>query len=964
MANATNAVQGLNQTIDLLQRILTAVESGNASSRAASPRNLSTTLRTATATGTISAVNGVGAAVSSLSPLSKIGKKTVASADDMATVIKTVSSKEVIGGVMRLGAARPFMGLFAGSMKLLVEAINVISSLRVTQKKIQSFSKAMSSLEKDVVKPLTRLLMSLPILILVCGAIGFLAKGTFKTIMIGFGVLALIGTMTVALLIGLNFAVAWASKISGKSITSKSKSGVPPVVNDMLAIMLSFTGILLLSGLVGMLGKRHFKTIMSGFWMIAKIGMIVGAILIGFNLVMGIVKMISSASLIGSLSKNKTGITVPGVKDMAIIMLSFAAMILIATGVGLLVRKNFLTITLGLQMIGLIAIGMTVVMAVLGLIGKHVGQGLKDVAHSMLMISLSLLIITGVIYAITHVAKQMNAVGKESVLDTISIVTKMLMRVALLAMGLMLLSTIVPDASIKLVIGVMAVVTVAMLAMVGCLFAIIKVAEKIADYKKANDGKDPFEVVSSIAPSIAKMILILGGSLALAYTISPLLTFHILALGKLVNVISKFVDLVSKYEADGENITPVFYNDGVITKGAKVNIIQVATNIASALGKFVSTLVTELDDVSVRDVKKMAKIGERLGKLVKPVSSFVNMVKDFSADGKNVNIHRYDKNGNIIRTDSVNMELVATNISTAFSVFAKMMDKTLDDIDIDYWAARQGERLGKLVNPISTFIDCLSKINITGEGDDLTIETMIDGKKVSTKPITTITHIGTIYSKFAKTFESIDTDKGLFGTSKFTDNVEAMAEMFENLSSVKFNDMDQIFSKNIPADVNSPWKMINSLYKVSGTNQSVIEYNTVKINAFTEAFDNLCDSLFKNEREFRNTIKNYTESVTELADRLNDVVDNLSKMNNTNISVNANGNINTETSSTGIFNRITGSSNTNTVNDSSMVNTHTSQFDMDELSERIASSLKSAINGNIRISFNDAREEIIAVLQA
>jgi hypothetical protein len=89
------------------------------------------------------------------------------------------------------------------------------------------------------------------------------------------------------------------------------------------------------------------------------------------------------------------------------------------------------------------------------------------------------------------------------------------------------------------------------------------------------------------------------------------------------------------------------------------------------------------------------------------------------------------------------------------------MDETLNEIDIDYWAARQGQRLGKLVDPLTTFIDCISKINIVGTGEDLTIESTIDGKLVTTKPITTITHMKTIFSKFSEVFDSIDTDKTL-----------------------------------------------------------------------------------------------------------------------------------------------------------------------------------------------------------
>ena len=963
MASATNAVQGLNQTIDLLQRILTAVESGNAGSRAASPRNLSTTLRTTAATGSLSAVKDVGNAVTSLSPLSKINKKTVAAADDMANVIKTVSSKEVIGGVMRLGAARPFMGWFESSMKLLVKAINSISSLHVTQRKIALFSKAMASIEKDVIKPLTKLLLSLPILITVCAGIGFLARGAFKHVMTGFKIIALIGTMTVALLVGLNIAVSFASKISGSNaFLGTRKSGVPPIVNAMLSIMLSFTGLVLISGMVGILSQRHIKTIMNGFWTIARIGAMVATVLIGFNLVFAIIRRIGLATAIGDITKNKTGITVPGVKEMALIMLSFAAMVLIAAGTGMIAQKNFVTIMLGLQIIGLIAIGMLAVAGVMGLIGKFFGDGTKNITHGLLMLSLSLLIITGVVYAITFVAKQIDAVGKEKVLDTISIVLKMLKRLTMLSMGLMLLSLITPDVSMKIAIAGLAMVTVAMMVMVGCLFAIIKVAEKIQKFKASNNDKSPFEIVSTIGPSIATLISTIGAGIGQAYASSPLLTLHIIGLGILINTISNFIDLVSKFEADGETITPIFYNNGVVTKGIPVNIVKVSENIAKAFAKFVTTLSTELDDISRRDIKKMTKNGKQLGKLIEPVSTFVKMLIDFNSDGENLTINRYDKNGNILRTDTVNLSHIATNISSSFGVFAKQMDETLNEIDIDYWAARQGERLGKLVDPLATFIDCISKINIVGTGEDLTIESTIDGKLVTTKPITTITHMKTIFSKFSEVFDSIDTDKSIFG-SNFEDNVVAMAKMFENLSSVKFNDLDSIFSKNIPTDINSPWKLLNTFYHVPGSNQSIVEYYTVKINGFTGAFDNLCDSLFKNEQKFRETIKKYTEGVTELADKLTDVVDNLSKMNNTNVSINASGNIDNNVNTTQNTNQHVVDNAMNPTIDGS-INKTNNAFDIDELSERIAMSLKNAINGNIRISFPDAKDDIIAMLQA
>lgn len=963
MASATNAVQGLNQTIDLLQRILNAVESGNAGSRAASPRNLSTALRTTVATNAVSTINGIDAAVTSISPLSKIGKKTVDGADNMSTAIKTITSKETTSGIMRLAAVRPFMGLFAGTMKILVDAINSISLLRVSEKKITTFSNAMSVLEKSVIKPMTRVLASVPILILTCAAIGFLARGVFGDIMIGFGTITLIGTLTVALLIGLTAVVNYASAHFGVILTSKQKSGVPPVVNAMLSIMLSLSGIILMSGMIGVLSKHWFGNIMIGFGTLTLIGVMTLTVFLGFTLVFDIIKSISSAIGNKDSANAKTGITVPLVRDMALIMLSLAAIIIICAGVGILARKHFADIMAGFGVISLIAVGMIAVIGLLGMIGNLIGDGFKNVSHALMTVSLSLIAVTGIIFAITFIAKQVAAVGKDNVLDTISIVTNMLMRVVGISLGLVLLSKILPDVSIKLIIGTIAAVTIAMMVMVGCLFAIIKVAEKIQKFKDSNNGTSPFEIVSSIGPSISLMITTIGAGIGQAYASSPLLTLHIIGLGILINTISKFIDLVSKFEADGETITPIFYNNGVITKGVPVNIVKVSENIAKAFAKFVTTLSTELNDISRRDIKKMTKNGEQLGKLIEPVSTFVKMLIDFNSDGENLTINRYDKNGNILRADTVNLSVIATNISSSFGIFAKQMDETLNEIDIDYWAARQGERLGKLVDPLATFIDCISKINIVGTGEDLTIESTIDGKLVTTKPITTITHMKTIFSKFSEVFDSIDTDKSIFG-SNFEDNVVAMAKMFEKLSSVKFNDLDSIFSKNIPTDINSPWKLLNTFYYAPGTNQSIIEYHAVKINGLTGAFDNLCDSLFKNEQKFRETIKKYTEGVTELADKLTDVVDNLSKMNDTNVSINASGNIDNNVNSTQNNNNQHVVDNaTNPIIDGS-INKTANAFDIDELSDRIAMSLKNAINGNIRISFPDAKDDIIAMLQA
>lgn len=150
-------------------------------------------------------------------------------------------------------------------------------------------------------------------------------------------------------------------------------------------------------------------------------------------------------------------------------------------------------------------------------------------------------------------------------------------------------------------------------------------------------------------------------------------------LSVIINPICTFIDVISKFNgANGSSLTmPIFDKDGKQISTREVNVIDIATAIATAVTNFVDTVfspdnVTKWLNMIYRDVNGAnTNISEDLkssigvfAAIIDPVVKFADMVAKFGTDSQG-NILIYDGKS----SRKVNLGLIATSLATSIGDF-------------------------------------------------------------------------------------------------------------------------------------------------------------------------------------------------------------------------------------------------------------------------------------------------------
>ena len=412
------------------------------------------------------------------------------------------------------------------------------------------------------------------------------------------------------------------------------------------------------------------------------------------------------------------------------VILAGAVVTAAVIGVSTLLNKANLdsasiTITLGIMSSIVVAAGAVAALAS----GLH--TTIKKGALTMVAIELLILGMTGVMYAIVKTAEAASKVGWESVQDTVKwmgiLVTGMGILVA--GIGALCLNPLVTAA---LAAGAITLGTITLLifAVTRATTAVIQLDEKMKESGTTTDDmktlltKITHDVFSyeTLNPNISKSEVLNLSAKYLA--IRPALW----GIGKLVDLVS---DMAKKFggltdgTAGGSIIRP-FYgmrgNEPVF--GEPVDIKAVATNIVESIKEFTG-IVSAFDGI---DQNKLKDIGKTMGKVVEPVSAFIQALSKFKG-GANGNILTpvfFTKDGRPIEGEPVDIGNVASIIASAVSNFA--LNLYGNGESLPKWAESMGKKrnakrlenamntLSIVVEPVNNFISMMLGFSSVSEG--------------------------------------------------------------------------------------------------------------------------------------------------------------------------------------------------------------------------------------------------------
>jgi hypothetical protein len=208
-------------------------------------------------------------------------------------------------------------------------------------------------------------------------------------------------------------------------------------------------------------------------------------------------------------------------------------------------------------------------------------------------------------------------------------------------------------------------------------------------------------------------------------------------MGSLIEPVSKFATMVSGFTSGSsdDELTPVFMTEnGDIKYGAPVNIVNVATIIATAISRFAKNLYgngTELPNWMLftknrKGRKRIENAMNTLALIVEPVDAFAKLLTSYQSagDGKIRKIE-IDSNGNINENAPyVDVVEVATTISGSISSFAEILFgenaawmKNFKNMDSngETKGSRAMKSLALVIAPVSSFVDALTALDPDGD---------------------------------------------------------------------------------------------------------------------------------------------------------------------------------------------------------------------------------------------------------
>ena len=771
----SNTVQGLNNVVDLLKNILDTLKDDQ---KAVQPKDVSSTSKV-TANKKSNDAN-LSKSVDDINAISKLEKNTTEKAGSFVNIIRTITSKSVINGIMKFGMLKMtgMFKAFSTGVKLLVEAINQINEINVTNKKLKSFM-TVSNTINNTAKTFIKSLYALAGFVVVAAGIGLLAQFAWPQILIGFGVIVAIIT-GLALITGLIFTL---TKFIFKNNTG-AELNVPQFA-QMAQLFLYLSGIVVVAAAVGLLAQFAWPQILIGFLAIAGIMILLSGIM---------------------LLTNKLG---ENFKDSAIglawvvgCLYALALLVVISYGLGLLIREHWKEILIGFGMIIFMIACVSLIILGLAAISNIIKN--TDAFNS---IRLTLIVIAGVmlvsaltVLLITKTAEKIKELGgSQRVWEVIGMIGAILLGISAIV------GVLIFVASLK-GIGTTAIVVVAALlfsigyvinAIGNTINSIVDVLLKIDEYKKNHENRDPFEGAGMIGLKIGWFVSTLSVALVPAALAVGLIGGKINKIKKLVDMVSDFVNIISKFAGDGNSLRPILgYNDdGTPKLGQPINMQNVAKVISSSFSIFVNILGETIGKLSQKSARTVKKYGKALNKIMDPVASFIEIATKENEKLNNADLISKAKNIASIMTaftteisrgmleadnaarNSIGQQLKNLFTSGSLEIFTNRARRTRK------WAETGSAALDMIGN-LGNLFDLLTMYTISPDGKYLTYKKE-NGEEVVEK--LDFTGYSALFKNIVSSIEPINKEK--------ITNIENLGTAFEDFENIIIKNQE----KNIKA---------------------------------------------------------------------------------------------------------------------------------------------------------------------
>lgn len=882
----TNAIQGLNQTVELLSRILANIETSNQQLGKEATEVKTSDGKKATS------LDGLGSTVKMFEKINP--KKAKDGAQSAADILKIISSKDFTGNITKLALIAPFMFMVSKTIKQLVNIINLIDKVNIDKEKLKTFESGIQTIS-NVAKILPKLILSLGMIVVAAVAIGTLAIYAWEPMLYGFSAIASIALLTIG-----TFALI--AKIT------KDRKNFDKIIINMLALIVGISMIPIISAAVGVLAIHASKYIWAGFGTIIAIALSIAAIIMIIKMVAHLIDVISKIKKIGKLKSfatffkgsmnTETGI--PAVDNITALLLGISGIIILSVIVGFMATKVSNELWTGFGIIAGIMLALGAIIAVMSRIIKPESANiLKAVSGLILSIAATIAILTIVAFAMTELNKRIEETG---IWKAVGLVSGLLAAmVAILALVGAIVSSGIGAAVIFAGVALILAATFAIGTIVHLAFKMVELNTLLKDQTFDNASIDKYTY-------LGKAIGVLCTSISSALSIKTIgkIMLAVIPLNMMLNAIGKFVDIIGKIAADDSgNMSIISVNEkGEAVKGGKVNVIKIANALSNSFSTFMTKISETFANFEYKDRRRFVNGAKAAERVMNTCGKLVDLIENANK-----------------RISSAKLESVASSISNAFSTFMTSLSKSFNEMETRsaIIITFLSDNVAEIMSGIDGFTNgilALSKLNTNS------INTTADN----------------IAKGMNKLFETLSTEN--IPNQFKSNNIATIIKNINQEFVAALSEMTKPISQNVTTQFD------NFITKLTDANFETAKSNIDNIKVSLQNYNDIADKSVDIINKQITKFDDFTESVKDLVDALND----LEKTN-----ANLNLNLNSNTNSTTENNKPTKAKEQEKPIEVIVKNVGESLNITD-----FADAIKDAFNGNtIKITFNDSRDDII-----
>lgn len=344
------------------------------------------------------------------------------------------------------------------------------------------------------------------------------------------------------------------------------------------------------------------------------------------------------------------------------------------------------------------------------------------------------------------------------------------------------------------------------------------------------------------------------------------------SLGSLIEPVSNFAELLSKYTGDGNTLRTISYDEnGLVREGKPINVVATAQTLLSAVMKFCEVLYNENNEKIWNTITKGTSKKDQnslqvgigiFASIIEPIANFAKVLTTFVDGGENtLVIPEYDENGNLkSNLRSVNVVEISRVLANAVTTFIEelyvnhmdswtsilnslnMIDPTLAEGE-EKAGNKSGLReaigiFGEILNPVLNFASVLLKF-----GADQNSLTVFDeeGKPHKVDVAAVSSGIASAVTQFIQKIAGIfSNEDNLLAISKMNDNsanvINVLNAFISSVSNAAQIDQKQLLSATttVPGFISALSTSIKSL------SNNLTEEN---VNLFNSSFEKLSDIL-------------------------------------------------------------------------------------------------------------------------